>query len=151
MMLTKDLMTATVLALATMPQLGFADFLIDRNWLSSGEDWYLMEEKVQLVEPDIFMALHYLRLDRPRDSLEIFNDDFEVVGEQKIGTYRSYQYLSFFDCKNNLVANYGTKYFSSDKPADEHEIYKEKSGDLFWQMPTNPKLIRRVCTIGQFE
>ena len=85
---------AIVLALATIPQLALADLLIERNWLSSGQDWYLMEDKVRQVEPNIFMALHYVKLNRPRDSLEIFNDDFEVIGEQKIGTYRSYQYLS---------------------------------------------------------
>ena len=143
--------TAIALVLATIPQMGLADLLIERNWLSSGQDWYLMEDKVRQVEPNIFMALHYLTLNRPQDSLEIFNDDFEVVGVQKIGTYRSYQYLSFFDCKKQLVADYGTRYFSAVRPSKEHLVYKEipDSDRLYYSLPRNQKLLNRVCSIGR--
>ena len=150
-MTAKSRLILFALSLAFLPHLLRADVLIDKDWLSSGEDWYLKEKSVKPIDVDIYGAVHYLRLHNPRNYLEVFNDNFEVIGEQEIGQYLSYSYVSLFDCKNNLVANYGAKYFSSDKPADEHEIYKEKSGDLFWQMPTNPKLIRRVCTIGQPE
>lgn len=44
-----------------------------------------MEDKVRQVEPNIFMALQYLKLGRPRDSLEVFNDNFEVVGSRRLG------------------------------------------------------------------
>ena len=127
-----------------------ADTLISKDWLSSGEDWYLIESKVKLVEPNIYMALHYLRLNEARDYIEIFNENFETVDYQEIGSFRSYQYLSFFDCRKKLVANYGTKYFSTPKQSEEHLIYKEipDRNRIFYRSPDNPKLLDRVCSIG---
>ena len=142
---------ALALGFFFLPSLVSADIMISEDWLSSGEDWYLIESKVKLVEPGIYMALHYLRLNTAKDYIEIFDGNFETVGYKKIGVFRSYQYLSFFDCRKNLVANFGTKYFSTPAPSEEHLVYKEvpDPSKLYYQPPNNPKLIERVCSIGR--
>ena len=138
------------LSLTFLAQLTRADQLIEKDWLSSGEDWYLIEKSVRSAEdPEIYLAIQYFRMHEARSYLEIFDDDFNVIGKTEIGDHRSYAIYSAVDCKNNLVADYSMRYFSTDRPSRSHEIYTEILDLPF--LIGNEKLISSVCAIGKAQ
>ena len=138
------------LSLFFFAQLTRADQLIEKDWLSSGEDWYLIEKSVRSTEdPEIYLAIQYFRMQEAQSYLEIFDDDFNVIGKNEIGNYRSYAIYSAFDCKKNLVADYSMRYFSADRPSRSHEIYTEILDLPFYI--GNQKLISSVCAIGKAQ
>jgi len=139
-----------LLFLFTTPlaQTAHADKLIAKNWLSSGEDWYLIEDSVKWTgDREVYGAVSYLKLHKPQDYLEVFDGDFNVIGKNIIGNYRSYAYFSIFDCNKNLEATYSIMYFSTDRPAKGRQIYEEMVDNNFL-MPMEQKLMDQVCEIG---
>ena len=126
-----------------------ADQLIAKNWLSSGQDWYLIEDSVDWAgKQDVYAAVSYLQLEEPRNYLEIFDNDFNAIGKNVIGNYRSYAYFSIFDCGKNLEADYSIMYFSTDRPTKGQKIHEEIL-DTDFGFPMEQSLMDNVCIIGR--
>jgi hypothetical protein len=139
------------LSLTSLAQLTRADQLIEKNRLSAGEDLYLIENSVRSTEdPEIYLATYYYRMYEAQSYLEIFDDDFNVIGKNEIGNYRSYAFYSGFDCKKNTVADVGMQFFSTDRPSRSHLIYT-KMIDLPFLLGGSKKLISSVCAIGKAQ
>lgn len=126
-----------------------ADQLIAKNWLSSGEDWYLIEDSVKWTgENHVYAAVSYIQTKEPRDYLEVYDNDFNVIGRKSIGTYRSYAFFSIFKCDKKLLANDSIMYFSTDRPTKGKVVHEEVLSFGF-RIATEKKLFNAVCAIGR--
>ena len=75
-MIAKWQLLLFALSLSALAQLTRADQLIEKDWLSSGEDWYLIEKSVRSTEdPEIYLATYYFRMYEPKSYIEIFDGD----------------------------------------------------------------------------
>jgi hypothetical protein len=132
-----------------VPHVAKADKLITKNWLSSGQDLYLIESSIRSAgELDVYAAVSYYKMNETKNYLEVFDGDFNVIGREFIGDYRSYAFLQIFDCNKNLEASYSIMYFSTDMPTKGKKIHDEIL-DLPFFIPDSQLLMDKVCEIGR--
>jgi hypothetical protein len=139
----------TVLLLCSSPAI--SDELISKNWISSQEDWYLIEDSIKKSNTKgVYLAQSYLSKYKPNDKLEVFDSEFNVVGYEHIGTYQSYGYVTAFDCSNGVAVELAVRYYSGKTPHGSKvvwEEYYEADHDDFG-LPRNEDLFARVCALS---
>ncbi|MDC0860452.1 hypothetical protein OAP54_02235 [Planktomarina temperata] len=136
-----------------------AEELISKNYLSAGEDWYLLTDSIRPLTRDqanvdgVYIANHYLSMYEPDDSLENFDGDGYTIGYEFIGEYQSYAYVSLFDCKQQLEATLRVSYYSGVSPSSTTLVHRDEyysSGTTIgFFIPNNEDLLNRVCEIAR--
>lgn len=138
---------------AMIPFTVSADELIEQNVMGANEDLYLIEKSIKQTEvADVVWAVYYYSMDTPRESVEIFDGDANVIGHERFGLFQSYGYFGAFDCRRRLVATLAVQYFSGRTPhgakilkhEDYFPIYEED-----FQLPLNETLLYRVCELAR--
>lgn len=143
------------LAIAFSAQRSLADELIWRDVLSADEDLYLVELSVResrLVDDlaQSLVANYYFSMHSPRDYLEIFDSNSNIIGRDYIGEFRSYGFLGIFDCERRLMTAIAIRYYSSQTPSEATVVHSERL-EPYLLPPRDDyeeRLFSRVCEIG---
>ncbi len=138
-----------VLLISSSPAI--SDELISQNWISSQEDWYLIEDSIKRTNTEgVYLAQNYLSMYKPDDKLEVFDDDFNVIGYEHIGTYQSYGYVTAFDCTNTRAVDLAVRYYSGRVPRGSKVVWEEnfEVDDDDFMLPMNEELLFRVCSLA---
>lgn len=148
--------TVIAIFLLVIPKGAWANELIARNVLNAREDMYLITSSIEKTSREgDFFAIWYMQPEKPDDKLEIFDGNFNVIGYEKIGIFRSYAYGTVFDCNDRLMLNLWTQYFSTPAPSKGNVLKTEKEDvqTAYFRIVVNDdeKLLERVCFLVGFE
>lgn len=142
--------------LLVIPKGAWANELIARNVLNAREDMHLITSSIEKTSREgDFFAIWFMQPEKPNDRLEIFDGNFNVIGHEIIGIFRSYAYGTVFDCNERLKITIWTQYFSTPVPSKGNVLKTEKedaqTAKFLPVFGAEEKLLDRVCFLGGFK